>query len=103
LDIKLVIGGKNMGKLNTFSYLFLFLAVITQISDFIFSSSVFYYNHYLNFTLLIVIVSPIIGIILGSFGKRGNYKLIAIVLNVGFFISFSLLALLNLWIITFGK
>ena len=92
-----------MGKLNTFSYLFLFLAVITQISDFIFSSSVFYYNHYLNFTLLIVIVSPITGIILSSFGKKGNYRLIAILLNVGFFVSFSLLALLNFWILTFGK
>lgn len=92
-----------MDKLNSFSYLFLFIAVITQIIDFIFSSSAFYYNHYLKFTLFIIIVSPIIGIILGGLGKRGKYKLIAILLNAAFFVSFSLLALLNLWIITFGK
>jgi hypothetical protein len=103
MDIKLMIGGKRVGKLNTFSYLFLFIAVITQIIEFLLPSSVFYYNQYLKFTLLIVIVSPIIGIILGLFGKRGNHKLIAIALNAVFFVSFSLLALLNLWIITFGK
>lgn len=75
-----------MGKINIFSYLFLFIAVITQIIDFIFSASVFYYNHYLKFTLLIVIVSPMIGIILGLFGKRGYYNLFAIALNFLFFV-----------------
>ena len=98
-----MVGGQKMGKLNTFSYLFFLIAVTTQITDYILPPSVFYYNHYLKFTLIIIIVSPIIGIILGLFGKRGNYRLIAIALNVVFFVSFSLLALLNFWIITFGK
>ena len=96
-----------MGKLNIFSYLFFFIAVIIQIIDFIFSSSElnreFYYNNFLQLTLLVLIVSPIIGIILGSFGKRGKHKLIAIALNALFFVSISLLAILNFWIITFGK
>ena len=103
MDIKLVIGGQIIGKLNIFSYLFLFIAVTAKVIDFIFSSSVFYYDHYLQFTLLIVIISPTIGIVLAILGKRGYYNMMAIAFNVGFFISFSLLALLNLWIITFGK
>ena len=103
MDINLVIGGRSVGKLNTISYLFLFIAVIAKIIDFIFFSSAFYYNHYLYFTLLIVGVCPIIGFFLGLFGKRGNHKLIAIALNVVFFVSFSLLALLNLFVFTFGK
>ena len=103
MDIKLVIGGQSMGKLNISSYLFLFIAVTTQVIDFIYSSSLFYYEHYLKFTLLIVIISPIIGIILGLLGEKGNHKMIAVAFNIGFFISFSLLALLNFWIITFGK
>ena len=96
-----------MGKLNMFSYIFLFIAVTIQVFDFIFSSSElnreFYYNNFLQLTLLVLVVSPIIGIIFGLYGKRGNLRLIAIALNTVFFVSFSLLALLNLWIITFGK
>lgn len=92
-----------MGKLNTLSYLFLSIAVVAKIIDSTFIASHFFYYHYLKFTLLIVIVCPIVGIILGALGKSGTPKLLAIVLNVVFFVLFSLLALLNLWILTFGK
>ena len=46
---------------------------------------------------------PIIGIILGVLGKSGKPKIIAITLNSLIFILFSSLALLNVWIMTFGK
>ncbi len=49
------------------------------------------------------ILFPILGIILGAFGKSGIQKIIAIILNSLYFIPFSSLALLNVWIITFGK
>lgn len=96
-----------MDKFNIFSYVFFFIAITTQIIDFIFSSSElnreFYYNNILQLTLLVLIGSPIIGIILGLFGKSGKHKLIAISSNAVFFVSISLLALFNLWIMTFGK
>ena len=96
-----------MGKFNILSYMFFFIAVITQIIDFIFSSSElnyeFYYNNFIQLTLLILIVSPIIGIILGLFGKRGKHRVIVIALNAVFFVFISLLAIINFWIITFGK
>ncbi|EEL72719.1 hypothetical protein bcere0026_2480 [Bacillus mycoides] len=52
---------------------------------------------------MIEIIFPILGIILGAFGKSGVQKIIAIILNSLYFILFSSLALLNLWILTFGK
>ncbi|MCM3745529.1 hypothetical protein M3193_15485 [Sporosarcina luteola] len=96
-----------MSKRIIFSYAFFFIAVTTQIIDLIFSSSElnreYYYNNLLQFALLVLIVSPITGIVLGLFAKRGKHKLIAIALNAIFFVSISLVALVNLWIITFGK
>lgn len=92
-----------MDKFNAFSYLFFFIAVITQITDIIFSSSNYYYNHFLQLILIVLVISPLIGIILGFFGEKGNYRLGAIALNAVFFVAISLLALLNLWIMTFGK
>lgn len=92
-----------MGKFNLLSYLFLFIAIATQLLDYILAPSLFYYNNYVQFTLFIIGVSPIIGMILGLFGKKGDYKKFAIGLNIVFFVVFSLLALLNFWIITFGK
>ncbi|WP_312470540.1 hypothetical protein [Neobacillus sp.] len=92
-----------MGKLNALSYLFFSIAVIAKIIESTFITSHFFYSHYLNFTLLIVIVSPFVGIILASFGKGKKTKWIAIALNGIFLFLFSPLALLNLWIINFGK
>lgn len=92
-----------MGKLITLSYLFFFIALITQIIDFGFSSSDYYYDHYLQLTLFVLAVSPIIGVILGIFGKKGNHRLIAIASNALFFAAVAPLALLNFWIMTFGK
>ena len=85
------------------SYLFFAIAVTAQIVDVLFSSSQYFYTHYLQLTLLLIAVSPLIGIILGILGKWGNHKVIAIGLNLIFFISISLLATLNFLIMTFGK
>ncbi|MFK4467882.1 hypothetical protein [Bacillus sp. RC252] len=52
---------------------------------------------------MIEIMFPILGIILGEFGKLGAQKIIAIILNSLYFILFSSLGLLNLQILTFGK
>jgi hypothetical protein len=52
---------------------------------------------------MIEIIFPILGIISGAFGKSGAQKIIAIILNCLYFTLFSSLALLNLWILTFGK
>ncbi|WP_236736139.1 hypothetical protein [Bacillus mycoides] len=68
-----------------------------------FISSHFFYSHYLKYTLMIEIIFLILGIILGAFGKSGVQKIIAIILNSLYFIIFSFLGLLNLWILTFGK
>ncbi|AEA13956.1 hypothetical protein bthur0003_2450 [Bacillus thuringiensis serovar thuringiensis str. T01001] len=46
---------------------------------------------------------PILSIALAVLGKSGTQKIIAIILNSLYFILFSSLALLNLWIITFDK
>lgn len=94
-----------MGKLNTLSYVFFSIAVIAKIIETAFRTSDFFSSHYLNFTLLIVIVSPFVGIILAPFGKGRNPKwiAIAIALNSIFLFLVSPLALLNLWIINFGK
>ncbi|EOO12281.1 MULTISPECIES: hypothetical protein [Bacillus] len=84
-------------------YLFFSSAVIAVIIEYLFISSHFFYSHYLKYTLMIEIIFPILGIILGAFGKSGVQKIIAIILNSLYFILFSSLALLNLWILTFGK
>ncbi|EJR01623.1 hypothetical protein [Bacillus cereus] len=85
------------------SYLFFSIAVIAIIIEYLFISAHFFYSHYLKYTLMIEIIFPILGIILGAFGKSGVQKIIAIILNSLYFILFSSLALLNLWILTFGK
>ncbi|HDX9577141.1 TPA: hypothetical protein ROX88_000621 [Bacillus pseudomycoides] len=92
-----------MRKLNILSYLCFSIAITAAIITSYFITSDFFYSHYLKLILVVEIISPIIGIILGSFGKPGKPKQIAIILNSLFFILFSLLAFLNLWIITFGK
>ncbi len=84
-------------------YLFFSIAVIAVIIEYLFISSHFFYSHYLKYTLIIEIIFPILGIILGAFGKSGVQKIIAIILNSLYFMLFSSLALLNLWILTFGK
>ncbi|MED1568448.1 hypothetical protein [Bacillus paramycoides] len=85
------------------SYLFFSIAVIVVIIEYLFISSHFFYSHYFKYILVIEIMCPILGIILGVFGKPGVQKIIAIILNSLYFILFSSLALLNLWILTFGK
>jgi ABC-type proline/glycine betaine transport system permease subunit len=94
-----------MGKLNAFSYLFFFLALLTQVNDYVVEYLIEapeYWIHHLQLTLLIIAGSPVLGIVFGWYGKRGNHRRIAIALNAGFFLAFGLLALLNFWITTFG-
>ncbi|PGM61505.1 hypothetical protein CN947_13925, partial [Bacillus cereus] len=83
------------------SYLFFSIAVIVVIIEYLFISSHFFYSHYFKYILAPKIMCPILGIILGAFGKPGVQKIIAIILNSLYFILFSSLALLNLWILTF--
>ncbi|MGH0430181.1 hypothetical protein ACQVPL_13025 [Bacillus hominis] len=85
------------------SYLFFSIAVIAVIIEYLFIPSHFFYAHYLKYILLVEIMFPILGIILGTFGKSGMQNIIAIILNSLYFILFSSLALLNVWIMTFGK
>ncbi|CAM4038251.1 hypothetical protein [Bacillus paramycoides] len=85
------------------SYLFFSIAVIAVIIEYLFISSHFFYSHYFKYILVIEIMCPILGIILGAFEKPGVQKIIVIILNSLYFILFSSLALLNLWISTFGK
>ncbi|WP_333727187.1 hypothetical protein [Bacillus cereus] len=80
------------------SYLFFSIAVISVIIKYLFIAS-----HYLKYILMIVIICPILSITLVALGKSGTPKVIAIILNRLYFILFSSLALLNLWIIAFGK
>ncbi|HFK1663539.1 hypothetical protein [Bacillus cereus] len=80
------------------SYLFFSIAVISVIIKYLFIAS-----HYLKYILMIEIMCPILSITLVTLGKSGTLKVIAIILNSLYFILFSSLALLNLWIITFGK
>ncbi|MGK7377592.1 hypothetical protein ACSFXN_07095 [Planococcus sp. 1R117A] len=92
-----------MSKLITFSYVFFFIALTTQIIDFKMGGSDYYYHHFLQLALLVIVGCPIIGIVLGLYGKRGNLRLITLALNAVFFITCAPLAVLNLWIMTFGK
>ena len=80
------------------SYLFFSIAVISVIIKYLFIAS-----HYLKYILMIEIMCPILSITLVALGKSGTLKVIAIILNSLYFILFSSLALLNLWIITCGK
>ncbi|PEF75895.1 hypothetical protein [Bacillus pseudomycoides] len=77
-----------------------FIAVTGAIIESSFITSHYFYYHYFKPILLVEIISLIIGIVLGSFGKP---KQITIILNSLFFVLLSFLALLNLWITTFGK
>ncbi|WP_144511604.1 hypothetical protein [Bacillus thuringiensis] len=85
------------------SYLFFSIAVIAVIIEYLFIPSHYFYSHYLKCIFMAEILFPILGIILGAFGKSGIQKIIAIILNSLYFILFSSLALLNVWIMTFGK
>ncbi|PDZ38481.1 hypothetical protein CN520_16295 [Bacillus cereus] len=80
------------------SYLFFSIAVISVIIKYLFIAS-----HYLKYILMIEIICPILSITLVALGKSETQKVIAIILNSLYFILFSSLALLNLWIIAFGK
>jgi hypothetical protein len=80
------------------SYLFFSIAVISVIIKYLFIAS-----HYLKYILMIEIMCPILSITLAALGKSGTKKISAIILNSLYFILFSSLALLNLWIITCGK
>lgn len=97
-----------MGKRNAFSYLVFFIALVAQIIDYLIEYVIksidqnYYYDHFLQWTLLLIVGGPIIGIVLALYAKRGNHRWIAIALNVSILIAFGPLALLNLWIMTFG-
>jgi hypothetical protein len=81
------------------SYLFLYLGLVGKgIQDFLF------FLHFANdfsifITLIVIVFSPIFGFILGWKDSKSG----AMALNFIFFIIFSLLATVNLWIYTFGK
>ncbi|MDA2384937.1 hypothetical protein PDN41_24980 [Bacillus cereus] len=78
--------------------LFISITIIAVIIEYLFIAS-----HYLKYILMIEIMCPILSITLATLGKSGTQKIIAIILNSLYFILFSSLALLNLWILTFGK
>ncbi|ANC17510.1 hypothetical protein WR52_01560 [Bacillus cereus] len=80
------------------SYLFFSIAVISVIIKYLFIAS-----HYLKYILMIEIMCPILSITLATLGKSGTQKVITIILKSLYFILFSSVALLNLWIIAFGK
>ncbi|HFT2187193.1 MULTISPECIES: hypothetical protein [Bacillus] len=80
------------------SYLFFSIAVISVIIKYLFIAS-----HYLKYILMIEIMCPILSITLATLGKSGTQTIITIILKSLYFILFSSVALLNLWIITFGK
>ncbi|PFX65078.1 hypothetical protein, partial [Bacillus toyonensis] len=69
----------------------------------LFISSHFFYSHFLKYILIIEIKFPVLKYYFRAVGKSGTQKIIAIILNSLYFILFSFLALLNLWIMTFGK
>ncbi|MHA4095482.1 hypothetical protein, partial [Bacillus cereus] len=79
------------------SYLFFSIAVISVIIKYLFIAS-----HYLKYILMIEIICPILSITLATLGKSGTQKIITIILKSLYFILFSSVALLNLWIIAFG-
>ena len=91
-----------MSKSVIFSYAFFVIALTAQIIDFMYSGSDYFYNHFLQWILLVIGVSPIIGFGFGLY-ERGSLGSIAFALNLLFFIAFGLLALLNFWIMAFGK
>ena len=94
-----------MRKLLSLSYLFFTFTVAAKIVETIFSSSHYFYYHYFNITLITVMVCPLIGFILACLGGIGKPKkmVIAIVINGICLFLLSPLALLNFWIINFGK
>ncbi|MED0958485.1 hypothetical protein [Bacillus paramycoides] len=63
------------------SYLFFSIVVIAAMIAYLFISPHFFYSHYFKYILAIEIMCPILGIILGAFGKPGVQKIIAIILN----------------------
>ncbi|MEM5663497.1 MULTISPECIES: hypothetical protein [Bacillus cereus group] len=85
------------------SYLFFSIAVIAVMIEYLFISSYFFYSHFLKYILIIEIMFPVLKYYFRAVGKSGTQKIIAIILNSLYFILFSFLALLNLWIMTFGK
>ncbi|MCU4769254.1 hypothetical protein OCF65_11260 [Bacillus toyonensis] len=85
------------------SYLFFSIAVIAVMIEYLFISSHFFYSHFLKYILIIEIMFPVLKYYFRAVGKSGTQKIIAIILNSLYFILFSFLALLNLWIMTFGK
>ncbi|MEN8648085.1 hypothetical protein ACS2MN_23795 [Bacillus cereus group sp. BceL062] len=85
------------------SYLFFSIAVIAIMIEYLFISSHFFYSHFLKYILIIEIMFPVLKYYFRTVGKSGTQKIIAIILNSLYFILFSFLALLNLWIMTFGK
>ncbi|PEI86950.1 hypothetical protein [Bacillus toyonensis] len=85
------------------SYLFFSIAVIAIMIEYLFISSHFFYSHFFKYILIIEIMFPVLKYYFRAVGKSGTQKIIAIILNSLYFILFSFLALLNLWIMTFGK
>ncbi|RFB18681.1 hypothetical protein DZB84_00025 [Bacillus sp. HNG] len=75
--------------------------VISLIAFLIYYKHVYYIDIRLN--LLIIVITPIMGVIFGSLGKSGYPKLIAISFNIVFILFFVPLPLINLFIWTFGK
>lgn len=92
-----------MDKINVFSYLFVTIAVVAKIIESTFITSHYFYSHYLSITLIFIIVSPILGVIFGSYANKGISKKLGIILNITCFFLFAPLAILNFWIINFGK
>ncbi|KQL52301.1 hypothetical protein AN964_01240 [Heyndrickxia shackletonii] len=92
-------------RLIALSYLFFSISVMAKMVESLFSSSHYFYYHYLNLTLIIVMIFPLIGFILACLGDGGKAKrrAIAIILNGICIFLFLPLALLNFWIINFGK
>lgn len=98
-----------MGKLNALSFLLFFIALALQIIDAVLengNTSIdfnYFYDHFLQWMLFVIVGGPVIGVILAIFAKKGNPRLIAITANAIFFVIVAPLGLLYLWIMTFGK
>lgn len=95
-------GGLNMTKVTLFSFVFLCIAFIAKLIERTYIGSHIFYTHYLYITMVLIILSPIIGLIL-SIKSAGKYKGVSIVLNIAFFILVAPLEISNFGLRIFGK
>ncbi|TWT26033.1 hypothetical protein [Planomicrobium sp. CPCC 101110] len=95
-----------MSKPNAFSYVFFFIGITALIAfyifEYIFGSPDYFYTHFHQGILMLIVVMPIFGFGLALYGARGNLRLIGIALNAIFLVAFAPLALFKLWITSFG-